>query len=83
MCELKECTVETFIKKDRVFVSIGLTKNIGNYQSVKIDAGLSSDLLEGETVEQGQERVESKVLSYLRNNAKTVIEESKQIIQGG
>ena len=46
---------------DRVHFSFGQTINLGNYESAKFDAGMSSDVGPDETVEQAQERVQEQV----------------------
>jgi hypothetical protein len=32
-------TVENFPKEGKIWVSIGITKNLGNYESLRLDAG--------------------------------------------
>lgn len=63
MSEDLECTCEQ--RKDRAFLTMGLTINLGNYQTCKVDAGLSCDLLENESIEDAQARIEDKVMQYL------------------
>jgi hypothetical protein len=41
---------------DRVWVSCGLTVNLGDYESARMDAGLSSDLRSGESAKDAYER---------------------------
>jgi hypothetical protein len=41
---------------DRVTVQFGLTKNLGNYESARLDATFSTDVAENETVEDAFER---------------------------
>lgn len=36
---------------DSVYVSLGITKNIGNYESVRIDAGISLEINDEESVD--------------------------------
>jgi len=66
------------IEKDKVTLMLGLTINLGNYQSCKVDAGLSSDCLENETIEEAQNRIENKVMEYL---AKRVPKMKAKIIE--
>lgn len=44
-------------KPDRIMVDMGFTRNLGNYQSMRIDIGLESDRLEDETKEEHFKRV--------------------------
>ena len=44
-------------KPDRINITMGFKRNLGNFQSMLLDAGLESDRLEGETIEQHWERV--------------------------
>ena len=37
---------------DRITVQTGVTKNIGNYESVRLDAHYETEIRTGETVEQ-------------------------------
>lgn len=41
---------------DRVWFTYGLTVNLGNYNSVKFDAGMASDVRPGETPQQAIDR---------------------------
>lgn len=42
---------------DRVGMNMGLTKNMDNYESLRIDAWYSTDVQEGETVEEAYDRI--------------------------
>lgn len=44
-------------KPDRISIQMGFTRNLGGFQTMRIDAGLESDRLEGETIQQHWERV--------------------------
>lgn len=44
-------------KPDRINVDMGFTRNLGNFQTMRIDIGLASDRLEGETKEEHFRRV--------------------------
>lgn len=72
--ELKEGTTG---RPDRVFVSIG---GATNYSQFKIDAGVSSDVCPGETVEEAQERVEEAVMSYLEKQTGKLKRKVKELI---
>ena len=67
-------------KQDRIFISLGVTINLGNYESVKIDTGVSSDRLPDESVEQAQERVTKATLSYLEARVTPLRKKVKEII---
>jgi len=53
MSELKERVGQP----PRVTLTIGFTKNVGNYESLRVDVGLSADCNPGETPDQTFERV--------------------------
>lgn len=55
-------------RKGTISVTVGLTRNLGNYQSLRIDAGLtldSEDVLSDEEWTQAWAKVESEVESRL------------------
>lgn len=57
---------------ERLTVSLGLTKNLGNFNSLRLDAHFETDLKQGESVEEGYERawavvekqIEEQMASY-------------------
>lgn len=50
---------------DRVSASLGITKNLGNFESMRFDYSYETDLLEGETPEAGLARANELVYTYL------------------
>jgi len=69
------------LKQDKVFFSMGLTINLGNYNSMKVDAGISSALLPGESKEDAQERVQENVVSYLSSHVDKLQSEAREIMR--
>ena len=65
---------------DKIFFSTSVTINIGNFESVKIDAGYSSSLLAGETPDEAQERVEGQVIGMLTNRIAKIRTNVQQLI---
>lgn len=57
---------------DRVWFSDGLKLNMGDYESVSVDAGMSSDVRPGETAAQAFERVRKQVQGEVAAQAKRV-----------
>ncbi len=63
---------------DRVWCNVGVTKNLGNYNSLKVDVGVASDIIpEEETLQEAKERVLVEVLDYLN----AAVEAALQSIQ--
>lgn len=52
---------------DRVTAQLGVTRNLGNYNNVKIDFALESDVGPDETVDEALERVARKVESKVES----------------
>ena len=50
----------------RVRLFVGITKNIGDYSSIRVDAGYERDLLPDEKPEEAFDKVNSLVLSQLK-----------------
>lgn len=50
---------------NRVSVSLGFTKNLGNFETMRIDVGLASDKLDSETTADCFRRVETFVQKAL------------------
>ncbi len=57
---------------DRVWFSDGVKMNLGDYQSASVDAGMSSDVRVGETVEQAFDRVRKVVEQQVAGEASRV-----------
>ncbi len=53
----------------RVSWNVGCTINIGNFESVRIEGGIESDALEGETAKEASDRVFAFVLDELEQKA--------------
>jgi hypothetical protein len=49
-----------------VTVSLGYTMNIGNFESLRFDYGVTDDVRTDETIEQAVQRVEDLVETVLR-----------------
>lgn len=52
-------------KNDVIGFSKGVTLNMGDYQSLRVDAWITSEVNEGETVQQAYERLEKLVEEQL------------------
>lgn len=67
--------------QDRIKVEMGFTRNLGNFQSMRIDVGLESDRLDGETEAQHFRRVydfvETNYLAEFEETEKEVKEKIK------
>ena len=61
MAELKDPTLVPEVPPLRVNVDMGFTKNLGNFESLKINVGLALDSRPGETPDQ----VYSKVFPWV------------------
>lgn len=57
-----------------VGVSIGITKNMDNYESLRVDCWLTDAVSEGETIEQAYERVVAVVDKTLQDTVSSYIE---------
>jgi hypothetical protein len=53
--------------RDRVGISISRTLNLGNYESIKFDISVNSDVGKEETVEAALDRVQAKAEERLAN----------------
>jgi hypothetical protein len=62
----------------RVKVDLSFTRNLGNYESIKIGVGVEDDVRQGETVETATERVYGFVESKLVEKTREVEEELKR-----
>ena len=50
---------------NRVSVSLGFTKNMGDFESLRVDVGLSSDKMDDETTAEAFNRVKNFVKAAL------------------
>jgi hypothetical protein len=62
----------------RVKVDLSFTRNLGNYESIKIGVGIEDDVRQGETVEAATERVYAFVENKLIQKTEEVEEELKR-----
>jgi len=62
----------------RVKVDLSFTRNLGNYESIKIGVGVEDDLREGEHVDAATERVYKFVENKLIEKTREVEEELKR-----
>lgn len=69
-------------KDDRVFISLGGKKNLGNYNSYPFDAGYSTTIRKGESVEEAFERCEKDLLYYVDNHYGKLLKHMEEIIKG-
>ena len=61
----------------RVKVDLSFTRNLGNYESIKIGVGIEDDVRKGETVDTATERVYAFVEKKLVEKTQEVEEELK------
>ena len=61
----------------RVKVDLSFTRNLGNYESIKIGVGIEDDVRQGETVNSATERVYAFVENKLIQKTQEVEEELK------
>jgi hypothetical protein len=61
----------------RVKVDLSFTRNLGNYESIKINVGVEDDVRQGETVDAATERVYAFVEGKLIQKTAEVEEELK------
>lgn len=50
---------------EKVSISLGFTFNLGNFESLRVDAGATVNLQLGETVSQGLDRANKEVAIWL------------------
>ena len=62
----------------KVKVDLSFTRNLGNYESIKIGVGIEDDVRQGETVDAATERVYAFVESKLIEKTQEVEEEIKR-----
>jgi len=63
----------------RVKVDLSFTRNLGNYESIKIGIGVEDDIRQGETVDAATERVYAFVENKLIEKTREVEEELKSV----
>jgi hypothetical protein len=61
----------------RVKVDLSFTRNLGNYESIKIGVGIEDDVRQGETVDTATERVYKFVEDKLIQKTQEIEEELK------
>jgi hypothetical protein len=62
----------------KVKVDLSFTRNLGNYESIKIGVGIEDDVRQGETVDSATERVYAFVEKKLVEKTQEVEEELKR-----
>jgi hypothetical protein len=62
----------------RIKVDLSFTRNLGNYESIKIGVGVEDDVRQGETVDSATERVYGFVENKLIEKTREVEEELKR-----
>lgn len=71
--------MEGGIMATRVKVDLSFTRNLGNYESIKIGIGVEDDIRQGETVDAATERVYAFVENKLIEKTREVEEELKSV----
>ena len=61
----------------KVKIDLSFTRNLGNYESIKIGIGIEDDVRQGETVEAATERVYNFVENKLIQKTTEIEEELK------
>jgi hypothetical protein len=69
--------MEGGIMTTKVKVDLSFTRNLGNYESIKIGIGIEDDVRQGETVDAATERVYKFVEDKLIQKTREVEEELK------
>jgi hypothetical protein len=62
----------------KVKVDLSFTRNLGNYESIKIGVGIEDDVRQGETVDAATERIYTFVENKLIQKTQEVEEELKR-----
>jgi hypothetical protein len=60
----------------KVSVTLGFTLNLGNFQSLRLDLGITENQLEGETKDEAFERV----YNFVQEKLKSKIKEGREAI---
>jgi hypothetical protein len=71
--------MEGGVMTTRVKVDLSFTRNLGNYESIKIGIGVEDDIRHGETVDAATERVYAFVENKLIEKTREVEEELKSV----
>jgi hypothetical protein len=71
--------MEGGVMTTRVKVDLSFTRNLGNYESIKIGIGVEDDIRQGETVDSATERVYAFVENKLIEKTREVEEELKSV----
>jgi len=58
---IEQAEIQRHYNADRVNYTFGLKINLGNYESATVQASFSSDVKEGETIEEAYKRVQEIV----------------------
>lgn len=66
----------------RVSVTLGFTRNMGNFESMRVDLGISDDSRDGETAGETFNRVYGKVESLLLDKVRELEEEIRDAREG-
>jgi hypothetical protein len=70
--------MEGGVMTTKIKVDLSFTRNLGNYESIKIGIGIEDDLRSGETVDSATERVYKFVEDKLIEKTREVEEELKR-----
>jgi len=70
--------MEGGVMTTKVKVDLSFTRNLGNYESIKIGIGIEDDIRSGETVDSATERVYKFVEDKLIEKTREVEEELKR-----
>lgn len=62
----------------KVKVDLGYTRNMGNFESLRVDIGVEDDLRDGENVEQGFNRV----YTYVEKKLVEKVQETEEELNG-
>lgn len=63
----------------RVKVNLGFTRNLGNFNSCRVDIGFEDDVRDEETVEEARKRVYEEVENELMHRLEQVVEQIKEV----
>lgn len=63
----------------KVSVNLGFTRNLGNFNSARVDIGYEDDVREGETVKEARQRVYAEVEEELMFRLEQVVEQIKKM----
>ena len=69
------------MSQTRVKVDLSFTRNLGNYESIRINIGVEDDLRHGENVDAATERVYKFVENKLIEKTREVEQELKDVKQ--